>query len=109
MIPLLDRFLDRSSDQVKAHVEIYTWQTCPYCIRAKLLLWWKGVRFIEYKIDGNGGARVRMAARANGRKTVPQIFINDHHIGGCDDLYGLDRVGRLDPLLAQTPEPAVEG
>ncbi|MBD0335658.1 MAG: glutaredoxin 3 [Cyanobacteria bacterium Co-bin13] len=109
MIPLLNRFFDRSSDQVKAQVEIYTWQTCPYCIRAKLLLWWKGVRFIEYQIDGDGGARVRMAARANGRKTVPQIFVNDQHLGGCDELYALDRVGRLDPLLAQAPEPAVEG
>jgi glutaredoxin 3 len=92
-------FLGRSSDSVKANVEIYTWQTCPYCIRAKLLLRWKGVPFTEYKIDGDGAARVKMAERANGRKSVPQIFINDRHLGGCDDLYALDREAKLDPLL----------
>lgn len=102
MFPLLNRFFDRRSDDVVANVEIYTWQTCPYCIRAKLLLWWKGVDYTEYKIDGDGGARVRMAQRANGRKTVPQIFINDQHIGGCDELYALDSKGQLNPLLTQT-------
>ncbi len=93
----------RLSDRVKANVEIYTWQTCPYCIRAKLLLRWKGVNFTEYKIDGDGAARVRMAERANGRRSVPQIFINNQHVGGCDDLYALDRRGKLDPLLTETP------
>jgi glutaredoxin 3 len=102
MFSLLNRFFDRHSDDVIAKVEIYTWQTCPYCIRAKLLLWWKGVGYTEYKIDGDGGARVRMAQRANGRKTVPQIFINDQHIGGCDDLYALDTKGGLAPLLTQS-------
>ena len=97
----LKNLLKRPTENVHANVEIYTWQTCPYCIRAKLLLWWKGVQYTEYKIDGNGGARVRMAARANGRKTVPQIFINDQHIGGCDDLYALDRRGGLDSLLSE--------
>jgi len=87
---------------VKANVEIYSWQTCPYCIRAKLLLNWKGVKFTEYKIDGDGAARIKMAERANGRRSVPQIFINDQHIGGCDDLYALDRLGQLDPLLTQS-------
>jgi len=87
---------------INAQVEIYSWQTCPYCIRAKLLLWWKGVSFKDYKIDGNGAARVKMAERANGRRSVPQIFINNQHIGGCDDLYALDRDGRLDPLLGQS-------
>lgn len=96
--PLLRRF-GRRPEQVKANVEIYTWQTCPYCIRAKLLLWWKGVNFTEYKIDGDGAARVKMAERANGRRTVPQIFINDQHVGGCDDVYRLDREGELDGLL----------
>ncbi len=85
----------------KANVELYSWQTCPYCIRAKLLLRWKGVKFTEYKIDGDGAARIKMAERANGRRSVPQIFINDQHIGGCDDLYALDRQGQLDPLLVQ--------
>ncbi|MDB9524548.1 glutaredoxin 3 [Oscillatoria sp. CS-180] len=101
MLSFFNRFFDRRSDDVRANVEIYTWQTCPYCIRAKLLLWWKGVDYTEYKIDGDGGARVRMAERANGRKTVPQIFINNQHVGGCDDLYSLDAQGRLDPLLQE--------
>lgn len=100
---LLKFLLGQPSDQMKATVELYTWQTCPYCIRAKLLLRWKGVRFTEYQIDGDGAARVKMAERANGRRTVPQIFINDRHIGGCDDLYALDRQAQLDPLLMQSP------
>lgn len=96
-----DFLLGRTSDQLKSNVEIYTWQTCPYCIRAKLLLRWKGVKFTDYKIDGDGAARVRMANRANGRRTVPQIFINDQHIGGCDELYALDREGKLDLMLSE--------
>jgi glutaredoxin 3 len=103
MQQLVDFFLGRSSDKVKANVEIYTWQTCPYCIRAKLLLRWKGVPFTEYKIDGDGAARVKMAERANGCRTVPQIFINNQHIGGCDDLYAFDTQGTLDPLLFLNP------
>ncbi len=101
MLKALNSLLGRHPEHVKAKVELYTWQTCPYCIRAKLLLWWKGVNFIEYKIDGDESARTRMAERANGCRTVPQIFINHQHIGGCDDLYALDRKGGLDPLLAQ--------
>ncbi|QIZ73053.1 glutaredoxin 3 [Oxynema aestuarii] len=100
MMQLINRLFGRHPENIKAKVEIYTWQTCPYCIRAKLLLSWKGVNFVEYKIDGDGAARVKMAERANGRRTVPQIFINDRHIGGCDDLYALDSQGQLDPLLA---------
>ncbi|MBK4732726.1 glutaredoxin 3 [Oxynema sp. CENA135] len=99
MMQLINRLFGRHPENIKAKVEIYTWQTCPYCIRAKLLLSWKGVNFIEYKIDGDGAARVKMAERANGRRTVPQVFINDRHIGGCDDLYALDSQGQLDPLL----------
>jgi glutaredoxin 3 len=95
-------FLGRPSDQVKANVEIYTWQTCPFCIRAKLLLRWKGVRFTEYKIDGDEAARTKMSDRANGRRSVPQIFINQQHIGGCDDLHALDSQGALDSLLSQS-------
>ena len=68
-----------------------------------MLLWWKGVKYTEYKIDGNETARNQMAERANGRRTVPQIFINDRHVGGCDDLHGLDGRGELDRLLAETP------
>lgn len=92
-------FQRNNPNDIKANVEIYTWQACPFCIRAKLLLKWKQVKFTEYKIDGDGAARVKMAARANGKKSVPQIFINNAHIGGCDDLFALDEVGRLDPLL----------
>lgn len=103
MLDWLNSLLGRHPERIKADVEIYTWQTCPYCIRAKLLLMWKGVKFTEYKIDGNGAARVKMAERANGRRTVPQIFINDQHIGGCDELYRFDAKGQLDPLLAASP------
>ncbi len=98
---LLNFLLKRPSEKIRANVEVYTWQTCPYCIRAKVLLRWKGVPFTEYRIDGDGAARVKMAERANGRRTVPQIFINNQHIGGCDDLYAIDREGKLDALLMQ--------
>ena len=80
-------------------VEIYTWRSCPFCISAKSLLKDKGVEFTEYAIDGDEAARSKMAKRANGRRSVPQIFINDQHIGGCDDLYELDDEGNLDPLI----------
>jgi glutaredoxin 3 len=97
---MLNSLLGRHPEQIKADVEIYTWQTCPFCIRAKLLLWWKGVKFKEYKIDGDNAARDKMAERANGGRSVPQIFINDRHIGGCDDLYQLDGKKELDSLLS---------
>jgi len=85
---------------MSAKVEIYTWKTCPFCIRAKHLLTNKGVDFIEYSIDGDEAAREKMAARANGRRSLPQIFISDRHIGGCDDIHALERQGELDELLA---------
>jgi glutaredoxin 3 len=85
---------------MSAKVEIYTWQMCPFCIRAKQLLKAKGVEFTEYSIDGDEAARSKMAQRANGRRSVPQIFINDQHIGGCDDIHALEKKGQLDPLLA---------
>jgi glutaredoxin 3 len=80
-------------------VEIYTWSSCPFCIRAKALLDKKGVDYIEYCIDGDEAARAQMAKRANGGRSVPQIFINDRHIGGCDDTYALEAQGKLDSLL----------
>lgn len=84
----------------KKSVEIYTWRTCPYCVRAKALLDSKGVEYQEYAIDGDEDARARMSERANGRRTVPQIFVEEtHHVGGCDDLYALDSAGKLDELL----------
>jgi glutaredoxin 3 len=106
MLDFLKNLLNRHPEKLKADVEIYTWATCPFCIRAKLLLWWKGVNFTEYKIDGNEQAREQMAARANGRRTVPQIFVNNQHLGGCDDLYELDGRGQLDSLLVQSPSTA---
>ncbi|MBE9192952.1 glutaredoxin 3 [Gloeocapsopsis crepidinum LEGE 06123] len=81
------------------NIEIYTWSRCPFCIRAKALLKEKDVEFTEYVIDGDEAARSLMAKRANGRRSVPQIFINDNHIGGCDDLYELEFQGKLDQLL----------
>lgn len=80
-------------------VEIYTWRTCPFCIRAKALLNRKGIPYTEYAIDGDEAARSRMAERAGGRCSVPQIFINGRHIGGCDELYQLEQAGELDRLL----------
>lgn len=82
-----------------ATVEIYTWAMCPFCLRAKHLLHSKGVAFTEYPIDGDEAARDAMAQRAMGRRSVPQIFVDNAHIGGCDDLYALDRQGKLDALL----------
>ena len=83
-------------------VEIYTWQSCPFCIRAKALLKKKGVRYIEHGIDGNDLAREAMAERAEGRTSVPQIFIDNQPIGGCDELHALNRNQKLDPLLGLT-------
>ena len=80
-------------------VEIYTWQYCPFCIRAKSLLEKKNINFTEYKIDGDDNAREKMSERANGRRSLPQIFINNEGIGGCDDLYKLDTNDELDQLL----------
>jgi glutaredoxin 3 len=84
-----------------ARIEIYSKFLCPYCARAKRLLSDKGVQFEEYDITMGGDKRAEMLQRANGRTTVPQIFIDDRHIGGCDDLVALEREGQLDPLLAQ--------
>lgn len=84
-----------------ARVEIYTKFTCPYCTRAKMLLDQKGVGYEEYEISGRRERRAEMIRRANGRTTVPQIFIGGRHVGGSDDLHALDRQGRLDPMLQQ--------
>tara|TARA_B100000700_G_scaffold106989_1_gene120742 strand:- start:2807 stop:3097 length:291 start_codon:yes stop_codon:yes gene_type:complete len=80
-------------------VEIYTWKFCPFCIRAKALLNEKGVKFTEYSIDGDNVAREKMAQRTGGLRTVPQIFINGKSIGGCDELYELDRKNELNELI----------
>jgi glutaredoxin 3 len=83
-----------------ASVEIYTWSTCPFCIRAKALLTQKGLDFTEYCIDGDDEARFKMTKRADGRSSLPQIFINDQPIGGCDDLYALEKQGKLAILFS---------
>jgi glutaredoxin 3 len=81
-------------------IEIYTTRYCPYCHAAKRLLSRKGVAFTEIDVSGNPAGRSSMVARANGRMTVPQIFIGATHVGGYDDLHALDQAGKLDPLLA---------
>lgn len=80
-------------------VEIYTTPMCPYCVRAKQLLGRKGVAYEEVDLWQAPARRGEMLARAGGRTTVPQIFIDGQHVGGCDDLHSLDRAGRLDRML----------
>ncbi|MBK6708031.1 MAG: glutaredoxin 3 [Sphingomonadales bacterium] len=84
---------------MSANIEIFTKFACPYCYRAKALLDSKGVAYIERDASG-GAAREDMLARSNGRTTVPQIFIDGHHVGGSDDLMALEAAGNLDPMLA---------
>ena len=83
-----------------ASIEIYTKATCPYCIRAKRMLDMKKVEYREIAVDRGGEPKEEMVQRAKGRTTVPQIFVNGTHIGGCDDLMALDYDGKLDTLLA---------
>jgi glutaredoxin 3 len=80
-------------------ITIYTKSWCPYCSAAKDLLKGKGASFTEIDIEKTPQARQEMLQKANGRSSVPQIFIGEHHVGGCDDLYALDDKGGLDPLL----------
>jgi glutaredoxin 3 len=81
-------------------VEIYTKTFCPYCWRAKMLLESKGVAFQEISVDFGGAEKEKMVKRASGRTTVPQIFIGEQHVGGCDELVALERDGKLDALIA---------
>lgn len=83
-----------------ARVEIYTKFTCGFCTRAKRLLEMKKVEFEEISVDFGGSKKAEMVERAGGRMTVPQIFINGRHVGGCDDLMWLEQQGKLDELLA---------
>lgn len=80
-------------------IEIYTTSTCPYCKRAKALLQQKGQQYEETNVEDQA-VRAKMTDRAGGVRTVPQIFIDGTHVGGCDDLYALDAAGKLDPMLA---------
>jgi glutaredoxin 3 len=82
-----------------AQVEIYTTVICPYCVRAKALLAKKGVAYTEIDASADPQVMQTMINRAGGKRTVPQIFIDNQHVGGCDELYALDRQGKLDPLL----------
>lgn len=84
-----------------ARVEIYTTMLCPYCRRAKKLLEDRGVTYQEFDVMADAKLRSEMRQRAGGRTSVPQIFVNGQHVGGCDDLYALDRAGKLKPLLEQ--------
>ena len=81
-------------------VEIYTKAFCGYCWRAKVLLESKGVAYQEISVDFGGAEKATMVQRASGQTTVPQIFIGEQHIGGCDELLALERDGKLDPLIA---------
>lgn len=80
-------------------IEIYTKPHCPYCINAKKLFVQKNINFVEYDVNSNHELRNQMIKRANGLTTVPQIFINNLHIGGSDDLYALEHANKLDLLL----------
>jgi len=82
-----------------ANIEIYTTKVCPHCVRAKSLLDRKGATYTTIDVTTDEELRMAMMERAGGRRTVPQIFIDDKHIGGADDLYALDKQGGLDPLL----------
>jgi glutaredoxin 3 len=84
-----------------ARVEIYTTMLCPYCWRAKKLLEERGVPYQEVDVMTDGSLRAEMRQRAGGRTSVPQIFINGQHVGGCDELYALDHAGKLAPMLQQ--------
>jgi glutaredoxin 3 len=86
-------------------IEIYTTRFCGYCQSAKALLTRKGLTFSEIDVTGDQEGRSQMVQRAKGRMTVPQIFIGATHVGGYDDLYALDRAGRLDPLLVTEEGP----
>lgn len=82
-----------------AKVEIYTTKVCPYCVKAKALLDAKDVDYTEHDLTGDDEARIALVAKSGGRRTVPQIFIGGQPIGGCDDLYLLEELGKLDALL----------
>jgi glutaredoxin 3 len=88
-----------------SRIQIYTTRYCPYCHAAKRLLSQRGVEFDEIDVSGDAKGRSQMVTRTNGRMTVPQIFIGSTHVGGYDDLYALDRAGKLDDLLASIAAP----
>lgn len=82
-----------------AKIEVYSGDYCPYCMRAKALLKQRELEFVEYNVQREPEKRVEMAERAPGARSIPQIFINDRHVGGCDELYALDKKGELSQWL----------
>jgi len=92
---------ETSTAREAAEVEIYTTMYCPFCWRAKELLDQKGVKYTEVDVGGDRSKRQEMSKRAEGGRTVPQIFINNTPIGGCDEMYALERQGLLDPMLGR--------
>jgi glutaredoxin 3 len=98
------RIFARLPERLMARVEIYSTMFCPYCARAKSLLERKGVKYENIDVLEDTSKRDEMLARAGGRTSVPQIFINGEHIGGYDEMAALDRAGQLDPKLAASPQ-----
>jgi len=84
----------------QAKIEIYSGDYCPYCVRAKSLLKQRNLEFIEYNVQTDPDKRIEMSKRSQGGRSIPQIFINDQHVGGCDELYALDKSGKLADWLA---------
>jgi glutaredoxin 3 len=82
-----------------AKIEVYSGDYCPYCMRAKALLKQRELEFVEYNVQSEPEKRVEMVERAPGARSIPQIFINDRHVGGCDELYALDKKGELNSWL----------
>ena len=93
-----------AAGEMMSSVSIYTTRFCPYCVQAKRLLGDKGVDYDEIAVDGNSALRQKMM-KLSGRHTVPQIWIGQTHVGGFDDLWALDRAGKLDTLLAASSNP----
>lgn len=91
---------NRSMSQ-EPKIEVYSGDYCPYCTRAKQLLEQKGYSYVEILVDQSKQEKEKMIERTGGRRTIPQIFINDYHVGGCDDLYALEGKGKLDELLGK--------
>ncbi|MDQ6989981.1 MAG: glutaredoxin 3 [Mariprofundaceae bacterium] len=84
-----------------AKIEVYSGDYCPYCVRAKALLEQRNLPFTEYNVQQDPSLREAMMSRSNGGRSIPQIFINDQHVGGCDELYALDKKGELDAWLSR--------
>ena len=93
--------MDTNDTVAQPPVVMYSSSWCPYCMRARALFERKDIPFIEIKVDEQPQERDLMLARSGGRRTVPQIFVGDRHVGGFDDLYALDQVGELDRLLGR--------